>query len=118
MLNVLSEPAATIVATEAVTGCREGELAGLLWEAYEVAPDENLLGQICVTRSIWRGLIGEPKTEKSKAPVPVIPQLAERLAAHRKACGNPATGPIFANGSGKPLSLDWFCWTYMRDVLK
>jgi hypothetical protein len=36
----------------------------------------------------------------------VIPQLANRLAAHRVACGNPTAGPIFANTLGKPLALD------------
>ena len=37
-----------------------------------------------VTRSVWRNTIGDPKTAKSKAPVPVIPQLAKRLDVHRK----------------------------------
>jgi integrase len=37
--------------------------------------------------------------------VPVIHQLAERLELHRLRCGNPQSGPIFANAAGKPLSL-------------
>lgn len=36
---------------------------------------------------------------------PVIRQLAERLEGHRLRCGNPQSGPIFANAAGKPLSL-------------
>ena len=47
-----------------------------------------------------------PLTAKSKAPVPIIGTLAKRLVAHRAAYGNPASGPIFANGLGKPLSLN------------
>jgi integrase len=35
----------------------------------------------------------------------VIRQLAERLEIHRLRCGNPQTGPIFANAVGKPLAL-------------
>jgi len=38
--------------------------------------------------------------------VPVIRQLAERLEMHRLHCGNPQTGPIFANSLGKPLNMN------------
>ncbi len=118
MLRILPEPAATIVATAAYTGLRLGELRGLVWEAYTPAAEEDSLGFLYVRRSVWRNSIGEPKTEKSKAPVPVIPQLANRLAAHRSACGNPTAGPIFANTLGKPLALDWLYQTQMKDVLR
>jgi integrase len=118
MLKVLFEPAATVVATAAFSGLRHGELLGLEWEAYQPPPNKESLGELSITRSIWRGHVGEPKTEKSKAPVPVIPQLAEYLDGHRMASGNPGTGPIFRNGLGKPLSLDWLYWDHMRDELK
>jgi integrase len=80
MLKVLSEPSATAVATAAFTGLRLGELRGLTWESFEPARDEESLGWLNVTRSVWRSTVGDPKTTKSKAPVPVIPQLAQRLA--------------------------------------
>ena len=113
-----SQPAATIVATAAYTGLRLSELRGLVWEAYTPTADEDSLGCVFVTRSVWRSSIGEPKTQKSKAPVPVIPQLAARLSAHRGACGNPTAGPVFANTLGKPLALDWLYQTQMKDVLR
>jgi len=62
--------------------------------------------------------VGDPKTTKSKAPVPVIPQLAQRLDAHRKRCGNPKAGPIFANSVGHPLDLNACYQRNMKDVLK
>ena len=62
-------------------------------------------GELFVSRSIWNGRINEPKTRKGRAPVPVIRQLAERLEMHRLRCGNPQTGPIFANSVSNPLSL-------------
>jgi integrase len=118
MLRVLSEPAAVIVATAAYTGLRLGELRGLTWESYDPAQEDgDSLGLMHVTRSIWRSHVGEPKTVRSKAPVPVIPELAERLNAHRKACHNPCTGPIFANSIGKPLDLDGLYRGHMKDVL-
>jgi integrase len=118
MLKVLSEPSATAVATAAFTGLRLGELRGLTWESYDPARDEESLGWLNVTRSVWRSTIGDPKTAKSKAPVPVIPQLAQRLDAHRKKCGNPVAGPIFANSAGHPLDLNACYQREMKDILK
>jgi integrase len=80
-------------------GLRHGEIQGLLWENYRD-------GEMYVSRSIWNGRITDPKTRKGRAPVPVIRQLAERLELHRLRCGNPQTGPIFANAAGKPLALN------------
>jgi integrase len=98
IISLLPEPAATAFAVAAFMGLRHGEIQGLLWENYRD-------GEIYVSRSIWNGRIGEPKTRKGRAPVPVIRQLAERLEMHRLRCGSPRTGPIFANAVGKPLAL-------------
>jgi hypothetical protein len=76
MLKILSEPAYTVVATAAYTGLRLGKLRGLVWESCVPATDRDSLGLLYVRRSVWRSFVGDPKTEKSKAPVPVIPQLA------------------------------------------
>jgi integrase len=93
ILARLPEPAATAFAIAAFMGLRFGEIRGLLWENYRC-------GEMHVTRSIWNGRITDPKTRKGRAPVPVIRQLAERLEMHRLRCGNPQTGPIFANRLG------------------
>jgi integrase len=98
IISLLLEPAATAFAVAAFMGLRQGEIQGLLWENYRD-------GEIYVSRSIWNGRVNEPKTRKGRAPVPVIRQLAERLEMHRLRCGNPQSGPIFANAVGKPLSL-------------
>jgi integrase len=98
ILAHLPEPAATAFAVAGYLGLRHGEIQGLGWEDYRN-------GQIYVSRSIWNGRIGEPKTRKGRAPVPVIPHLAKRLEVHRIASGNPQNGPIFRNAFGRPLSL-------------
>lgn len=118
MLKVLPEPSATAVAAAAFTGLRLGELRGLTWESYEVARDKESLGWLNVTRSVWRNTVGDPKTAKSKAPVPVIPQLAQQLDAHRQRCGNPLNGPMFANSAGNPLDLNACYQRQMKDVLR
>jgi len=118
MLKVLPEPSSTAVATAAFTGLRLGELRGLTWESYEQAQDAESLGWLRVNRSVWRNSVGDPKTAKSKAPVPVIPQLAYRLEAHRRRCGSPTSGPIFANSVGHPLDLNACYQREMKDVLR
>jgi integrase len=106
MLNVLPEPAATIVAAASYTGARKGELRGFLWERYDGE-------EISISQSYWRGHFLEPKTRKSKAPVPVIAPLAERLNLHRALAGNPTSGLMFPSPEGKPINVD----ALARDVL-
>jgi integrase len=117
MLSVLSEPSRTIVAVAAFTGLRAGEIRGLTWDAYDPG-DENSPGVVRVLHSVWRGRIGEPKTQRSKAPVPLIPQLQSMLERHREAMGNPVAGPIFANGAGKPFDLDSLYRHQMKERLE
>ncbi len=107
MLNILSEPAVTIVAAASFTGPRKGELRGLRWDDYDG-------GQVRISRSYWRSHVQEPKTKKSKAPVPVIAQLAERLNMHRALSGNPVTGLMFSTPEGGPIDLD----ALARDVIR
>lgn len=98
ILAHLPEPAATAFTVAAYMGLRHGEIQGLLWENYRE-------GEMHISRSIWNGRVGAPKTRKGRAPVPVIRQLAERLEIHRLRSGSPQSGPIFRNTCGKPLSL-------------
>ena len=97
MLAVLLEPAATVCAVAAFAGLRRAELRGVRWEDYDGE-------QIMVMRSSWEGFENEPKTKRSKSPVPVIPRLQAILAAHKVTCGNPKTGPMFGNGKKKPAT--------------
>lgn len=110
MLHVLPEPAATIVAAASFTGARKGELRGFRWEDYEG-------GQIRISQSYWRGHRQEPKTRKSRAPVPVISQLAERLDVHRGLSGNPSSGLVFQSSARKPLNLDALATDVIRPAL-
>ena len=99
MLNALPEPASTIIAVAAFTGVRKGELRGLLWENYDGQ-------QVFISQSFWRGHPLEPKTRQSKAPVPVIVQLARRLDQHRRLSRDPENGLMFPSPLGKPVNLD------------
>ena len=96
MIQAVPEPAATVLAVAAFTGARRGEIRGMRWENYRN-------GQLLIDRSIWNGITTEPKSRKSKAPIPVIPWLAAKLSAHRESLGNPTSGPIFPNEAGTAL---------------
>ena len=98
MLALLPRPASIIVAVAAYAGLRRSELTGLTWEDYTST-------ELRVSRSIWEGHVDEPKTRKSKAPVPVIPRLRSILDMYRLECGNPVSGPMFRSERGTPLNL-------------
>ncbi len=99
MLLYLPQPAKGLVAVAAFSGLRRSELAGLEWQDYRG-------GEIFVSRSVWEGHVSEPKTRKSKAPVPVVRPLAQILDAWRAQSGNPTAGVMFPSGKGTPLNLN------------
>jgi hypothetical protein len=91
-------PACTAFAVAAFTGLRHGEIQGLEWT--DLHDDQRW-----VARSVWNGYENEPKTRKSKAPVPVIKQ----LAAPRNtplACWESPECPMFTNSVGGRLNLN------------
>lgn len=111
MLMVLPEPAATLVAVAAFTGARRGEIRGMRWE--------NLHdGAVYIQQSIWESHVSEPKTKASKAPVPIIRQLAARLELHRKRLGLPVAGVMFPAANGQSLSLNNVLNRQIRPALK
>ena len=99
MLAVLGEPERTVVLTAAMTGLRKGEIRGLRWEDFNGR-------ELTVNRSIRNSVTSEPKTARSRAPVPVVKELAEALERHRANMGKLAVGPIFQSDNGSPLNLD------------
>jgi integrase len=111
ILSLLPEPAATIFAIAAFAGLRLSEIQGLQWPDYREAEFKDsereitLRPALWVTRKVWNGIEGDVKTRNSKAPVPVIKQLMDRIEVHRLRCGNPTTGAMFPNSVGRPVAL-------------
>jgi integrase len=99
MIARLPEPAGTIVATAAFSGLRRSEIKGLTWDNYTGA-------ELSVKRSMWNSIADEPKTRRSKAPVPVVARLKTLMDAHQFASESPKDGPIFRNDLGKPMCLN------------
>jgi integrase len=101
MVALLHEPARTVVLTAAWTGLRKSELRGLTWADFDGK-------ELTVRRSVWNSTVNEPKTRRSRVPIPVVKHLAEALEAHKLRAGKLAQPdlPIFQAGNGQPLNLD------------
>lgn len=106
MVEVLPEPARTVVFTAALTGLRLSELKGLRWEDFD---DDQMI----VQRGVWRGQVNGTKTLTSRAAVPIIPFLVEQLENHKR--HNSGTGYVFHGemSAEKPLILEN---VYRRDM--
>jgi integrase len=113
ILNSLPLLQQTMVVLDAATGLRYSEIAGLKWQ--DVDWENN---QIHV-RSRWiRGNFSEPKSKKSKAPVPMAPLLAKYLRAWQKETAYAkATDWVFASDKthGRtPRVGNMLCVDYLR----
>jgi integrase len=98
LLAELSEPYKTMVITIACLGLRVCELLGLQWGDIDF---EKLT--VKVQRSFVEGEIYPTKTEASASELPLDPDLAGVLMAHRAQSDYSAsTDFVFAGASGKP----------------
>ena len=61
----------------------------MIWESLG---KQRALASYRVAETVWKDISTEPKTTKSKAPIPIIGLLSTRLEEHRWQCGNPHTG--------------------------
>ena len=94
------------------TGMREGELAGLLWEDVDLKA-KRLKVTGTVHRLTGKGLVRtDPKTEASKAPIPLPPATIQLLrrqqrqqSSQRATAGDQwlERGFVFTNSVGGPL---------------
>jgi integrase len=86
----------------ALAGLRPSECRGLKWSDYDGAKQE-----LFIRRSVWHTHEGEPKTDKSMAPVAVSGELRGILLDLWNAQGSPLDGYILAGErEGKPVILD------------
>jgi integrase len=93
------------------TGLRLGELCGLANEDVDLTAGRLVVRRALVRRD-GRYLREEPKTERSKRTIPLSPTVVRALIAHRdrliaEGFIPTATGPVFVNRDGGPLSGSW-----------
>lgn len=94
-----------LLATAIYSGMRISELLGLLWEDIDFAT-----GLVTVRAQLSRAHRGAParrvppKTPSAHRGIPLVPQLADLLLAHRRGSAFAAGGDwVFTTGRGSPL---------------
>jgi integrase len=111
MIELVPEPASTMIATAGFAGLRNGELRAFAVENYD---GEAIL----VAKSAWRSQVRKAKTKASRAAVPVISQLAAKLDAHLVRSGSPTSGLMFPNRVGRPIGMQRIVDDVIRPALK
>jgi len=77
-----------VMALSCFLGLRPNEIAALRWEDFD---SEN----VNISRGIVRGVVDNPKTPESIAPLPLIDQVRVPFELWRQKCGNPTEGWVF-----------------------
>ncbi len=102
-LSHLEDPSRTAVLLDASSGLRVGELLGLKWEDVHF---ETL--EVNITRSVVKQRITRCKTEASRKPIPLDPELAEVLLSWRLKSPYPLAGDwVFASPHKKGKQPYW-----------
>lgn len=99
MLSVLDMPYDLLVLFMASTGLRKSEARGVRWRDWNAETRT-----LSVEQAVWRKHVKNTKNASSKAPIPIVPNLAERLEAFRGKKSPNAF--IFADSGGGPLDFD------------
>lgn len=97
-------------------GMRQGEALGLDWANIDL--DANVLHIRQTLQKDERDalFLGAPKTAASVRPVPLVPQIANRLRLLWESEGEPTTGLVFhRNGNPVQPKRDWQAW---RDLIE
>src|SRR5262249_42026048 len=110
ILEPLDLRAAVAVALAYFAALRPAEICGL-----ELAGYDRDAAELNVKRAVWRGKVGETKTEGSAASVPVIEPLRSLIEKLRT---ESSKGYILQYGSGKPLSLDSLNFRLIAPAMK
>lgn len=96
-------------------GMRQGEVLGLDWSRVDLDAGVLYVAETLQTSEDGTLFLGAPKTDASQRMVPLVPQIANRLALRWAAEGEPAAGLVF-HREHKPIQpkRDWQAW---RDLI-
>lgn len=100
VIGRLKEPYRTMVTVMALAVIRETELLALKWTDVDFEQ-----GLILVQRSLYRGVVGEPKSKRSRRVIPATPRVIEALLELRRTELNRGEY-VFTNAEGKFCSPD------------
>src|SRR5215210_2284089 len=92
-----------------VTGAREGELLGLRVDDYD-----SEQGTLEIRRSVYNGLVGTPKSKRSRRTIK-LPKLARQALDTHLAATTPCRY-IFATRTGRPFNTSHFICQHWRPL--
>lgn len=96
-------------------GMRQGEALGLDWSRVDLDAGVLYIAETLQTNEDGRLFLGSPKTDASVRPVPMVPQIANRLRLLWESEERPTSGLVFGvNGKPKQPKRDWLEW---RDLI-
>ena len=111
MMKALPPPYDLLILFFACSGCRKSEVRGAQWGDFS-----DCYTTLSIARAVWGTVIKDTKTRASRANIPIVPELATRLAALR---GKAAAGAfVFHNRDGRSLDLDNACRRIIVPALK
>jgi integrase len=117
LIAALSPRERVIVLLAGSTGLRRGELIGLRWSDIDLEAR-----QANVTRSVWRNVEGETKTEASRKPVPLHQAMVEELKQWQRVTlyrsDEDFVFPSIAKNGTQPISPDMILKRHIRPALK
>ena len=106
-----------MVLLDGSTGLRRGELIALRWRDLDFE-----LNQANVTRSVWRNVEGDAKTEASRKPVPIHPIVIEQLKQWRLVTLYQSEEdylfPSIAKNGSQPITPDMILRRHIRPALE
>lgn len=106
-----------MVLLDATTGLRRGELMALRWQDLDF---ENNIASI--TRSIYRNVVGKPKTRASRKPMPLHPIVVQELKQWKSESPYRADSdflfPSIQKNGSQPLQPDMILKRHIRPVLE
>lgn len=117
LLKELPQRERTMVLLDASTGLRRGELIALRWR--DVSFEES---EASVTRSIWRNVVGDAKTEASRKPVALHPFIVAELKRWRTTTlyrsDDDFLFPSVQKNGSQPLQPDMILKRHIRPALE
>ena len=117
LLAELGQRERLMVLLDGSTGLRRGEMIALRWRDIDFD-----LAQAHVTRSIWRNVVGNTKTEASRKPVPLHPTVIEALKEWRQTSlyrsDDDFLFPSIAKNGAQAISPDMVLKRHIRPALE
>jgi integrase len=106
------EPVRTAFLIGAIMGMRRGEIFGLKWDDLDSGR-----AVLHVRRSFVDGVVGPPKTDSSRRPLPIPPQALEALLGWKRRSSYPASDDwVFASDSAFGKQPLWPGTLWRRNV--